>query len=87
MEPNLHPAHQRGIRLDFIAPGLPVENCYIESFNDKFRDECLNENWFSSLSSARLTIEEWRLDYNKNRPHSSLDNQVSEQFVARLMRI
>ncbi len=78
-------AHQRGIKLDFIAPGCPVQNCYIESFNGKFRDECLNENWFDSLASARLSIEQWRLDYNKNRPHSSLDDLAPEQFVARVM--
>lgn len=78
-------AHQRGVKLDFIAPGRPVENCYIESFNGKFRDECLSENWFDGLASARLSIEEWRLDYNKNRPHSSLGNLAPEQFVARAM--
>lgn len=80
-------AHHRGIKLDFIAPGRPVENCYIESFNGKFRDECLNENWFRNLATAKLAIEKWRLDYNKNRPHSSLDNQTPEQFVARIMGI
>ena len=78
-------AHQRGIKLDFISPGRPVENCYIESFNGKFRDECLSENWFESLSSARHAIEIWRLDYNKNRPHSSLKNLTPEQFVASAM--
>jgi putative transposase len=80
-------AHQRGIKLDFIAPGRPVENCYIESFNGKFRDECLSEHWFGSLASARLTIEQWRLDYNKNRPHSSIGNLAPEQFVARVMQL
>ena len=78
-------AHQRGIKLDFIALGRPVENCYIESFNGKFGDECLNESWFGSLAGARLSIEEWRLDYNKYRPHSSLDNLAPEQFMARVM--
>lgn len=77
-------AHRRGIKLDFIAPGRPVENSYIESFNGKFRDECLSENWFDGLVSARLAIEEWRQDYNKNRPHSSLDNLAPEQFLARV---
>jgi putative transposase len=80
-------AHQRGIKLDYIAPGRPVENCYIESFNGKFRDECLNENWFDSQASARLSIEQWRLDYNKNRPHCSLEDLAPEQFVARVMRL
>ena len=78
-------AHQRGIRLDFIAPGRPVENCYIESFNGKFRDECLSENWLGSLSSAKQAIEIWRLEYNKNRPHSSLENLAPEQFVTSAM--
>jgi len=78
-------AHRRGIKLDFIAPGRPVENSYIESFNGKFRDECLSENWFDGLVSARLAIEEWRQDYNKNRPHSSLDNLAPEQFLARVV--
>jgi putative transposase len=77
-------AHERGIKLDYIAPGRPVENCYIESFNGKFRDECLNQHWFASLASARLVIEAWRLDYNKNRPHSSLDDLAPEQYVARM---
>jgi putative transposase len=80
-------AHHRGIKLDFIAPGRPVQNCYIESFNGKFRDECLNENWFGSLATAKLAIEKWRLDYNKNRPHSSLDYLAPEQFVERVMGI
>jgi len=78
-------AHQRGIKLDYIALPRPVGNCYIESFNGKFRDECLNENWFASLASARLAIEQWRLDYNKNRPHSSLEDLAPEQFVARVI--
>ena len=78
-------AHQRGIKPDYIAPGRPVENCYIESFNGKFRDECLSENWFGRMSSARVTIEKWRLDYNKNRPHSSLQDLAPEQYVAKVM--
>jgi len=61
------------------------ENCYIESFNGKFRDECLSENWFDSFVSARRSIEELRQDYNKNRAHSSLDNLAPEQFIARVM--
>ncbi len=80
-------AHHRGIKLGFIAPGRPVENCYIESFNGKFRDECLSEHWFGSMDEARKSIENWRQDYNKNRPHSSLDYLASEQFVARVMGI
>jgi len=74
-------AYQRGIHLRFIRPGKPVENAYIESFNGKFRDECLNENWFTSLDHARQTIEAWRLDYNSQRPHSSLDYMTPEEFL------
>ncbi len=74
-------AFQRGIRLDFIRPGKPVENAHIESFNGKFRDECLNENWFISLDDARQKIEAYRVDYNEVRPHSSLDNLTPMEFA------
>jgi len=74
-------AHQRGVKLCFIRPGKPVENAYIESFNGKFRDECLNENWFTSLKDAQEKIEAWRKDYNKHRPHSSLGNLSPEEYV------
>jgi putative transposase len=79
-------AHQRGVELHFITPGKPTENAFIESFNGKFRDECLNENWFSSLPEARQKIEAWRRDYNQVRPHSSLGYQTPEQFAARAAR-
>lgn len=65
-------SEQRGVRLEFIQPGKPVQNAYVESFNGRLRDECLNANWFTSLSDARRKIEEWRQDYNQQRPHSSL---------------
>lgn len=58
--------------LSFIRPGKPVENAYIESFNGRFRDECLNEHWFVSMRHAKRLIEEWRVEYNTERPHSSL---------------
>jgi putative transposase len=74
-------AHERGVKLAFIRPGKPVENAFIESFNGKFRDECLNENWFVSLQDAKEKIETWRRDYNKNRPHSSLGNKSPEEFL------
>ncbi len=77
-------AYQRGIRLHFIRPGKPVENAFVESFNGKFRDECLSENWFLSLSDARRAIEEWRLDYNTVRPHKSLQRLTPEQYARRL---
>jgi putative transposase len=74
-------AYQRGVRLAFIRPGKPVENAYIESFNGRFRDECLNENWFMSLEHARQIIEKWRIDYNNERPHSSLGYLTPEEFI------
>ena len=61
-----------------------MENSYIESFNGKLRDECLNENWFDSLSQARTIIEERQMNYNKNRPHSSLGNLSPEESLARV---
>jgi putative transposase len=73
-------AYQRDVGLHFIRPGKPVENAYIESFNGKLRDECLNENWFTDLEDARSKIEAWRKDYNEVRPHSSLDNRTPMEF-------
>ena len=58
----------------YIAPGKPMRNGFVESFNGSFRDECLNETLFSSLTQARIEITAWKGDYNRNRPHSSLGN-------------
>lgn len=74
-------AHERGIQLQFIRPGKPVENAYIESFNGKFRDECLNESWFVNLRDAQRTIEAWRVEYNVARPHSGLANRTPAEFA------
>ena len=74
-------AYRRGVQLHFIDPGKPVENCYIESFNGKFRDECLNEHWFTHMQHARDVIEEWRIDYNDVRPHSSLRDLTPTEFA------
>lgn len=65
-------AYARGIKIDFIQPGKPTQNCFIESFNGTFRDDCLNMHWFMSMDDATRTIEAWRRDYNEVRPHSSL---------------
>lgn len=73
-------AYEKGIHLQFIDPGKPQQNGYIESFNGRLRDECLNEHWFLSLPHAKRTIEDWRVDYNLNRPHSSLGNLTPEEF-------
>jgi putative transposase len=75
-------AYQRGVKLHFIEPGRPVQNAFIESFNGKMRDECLNEHWFMTLSEAREIVEAWRRDYNEVRPHSSLGNRTPEEFTA-----
>jgi len=71
-----------GVKLHFIQPGKPTQNAYIESFNGRFRDECLNENWFASLADARRRIEDWRKDYNENRGHSSLGRLTPAQYRA-----
>jgi putative transposase len=67
-------AYFNRIELDFIRPGKPTDNALIEAFNGRFRQECLNENWFMSLEDAREKVEAWRQDYNKNRPHGALGN-------------
>lgn len=69
-----------GVKLHFIDPGRPVQNAFIESFNGKLRDECLNLHWFVSLEEARRIIESWRIDYNTARPHSSLEYMTPEAF-------
>ncbi len=75
-------AYERGVHLHFTDPGKPQQNGFIESFNGKFRDECLNEHWFLSLADARRIIEDWRIDYNWNRPHSSLGNLTPMEYLA-----
>lgn len=67
-------AHRRQIKLAFSRPGKPTDNPFIEAFNGRFREECLDQNWFESLDDARTIIEAWRKDYNQVRPHSSLDH-------------
>jgi putative transposase len=78
-------AYRRRVQLHFIQPGKPTQNAFVESFNGRFRDECLNEHWFASLADARERIEDWRLDYNQVRPHSSLGNSAPEEYAARLV--
>ena len=74
-------AYTREVKLHFIRPGKPVDNAFIESFNARLREECLNLNWFRSIEHARRVIEEWRIDYNEFRPHSSLGNQTPREFA------
>jgi putative transposase len=73
---------ESGIAWHYIAPGKPMQNGFMESFNGKLRDECLNETVFTSLAQARRIIEAWRIDYNAVRPHSSLGYQTPEEFAA-----
>jgi putative transposase len=74
-------SEERGVRLEFIQPGKPVQNAYIESFNGRLRDECLNANWFTSLSDTRRKVETWRQDYNERCPHSSLNYLPPAEFA------
>jgi len=77
-------AYARGLRLEFIDPGRPTQNASIESFNGKFRDECLNEHWFVSLADARAIIEGWRQTYNGERPHSALGYETPATYAESL---
>ncbi len=76
-------AYEHSVRLQFIQPGRPTENAYIESFNGRFREECLNETVFMNLADARNKTERWRQDYNTHRPHSSLDGMTPAEFAQR----
>ena len=75
-------AYRRGVQWDFIRPDKPVENAFIESFNGRLRDKCLNVHQFASLDEARTIIEAWWLDYNQRRPHSSLGHLTPNEFLA-----
>jgi len=74
-------AYEHAVQLSFIRPGKPNENAYIESFNGKFRDECLNEHWFVTMAQARRIIEAWRIEYNTERTHSSLGDLTPQEFA------
>jgi putative transposase len=74
-------AYTKNVKLAFIRPGKPVENAFIESFNGRLRQECLNQHHFLDLEEARKTIEEWRLRYNEFRPHRALDGMTPECFA------
>ena len=79
-------AHRRGIALRLIEPGKPNQNAYVESFNGRLRDECLNEHWFMSIAHARTVIEEWRREYNTERPKKSLGGLTPDQYAKQLAR-
>jgi putative transposase len=74
-------AYEHGVQLRFIDPGKPIQNAFIESFNGRFRDECLNQHWFVSLAQARRVVDAWRRDYNEARPHSSLGYLTPDEFA------
>ena len=74
---------ERSVLWHYIAPGKPQQNGFVESFNGRFRDECLNEHLFSSLPAARRIIEAWRIDYNTERPHTSLNGLTPAIFATR----
>jgi putative transposase len=76
-------AYQRGVTLDFSRPGKPTDNAFIESFNGKFRAECLSAHWFMSLDDARRKCEAWRRDYNEERPHSAIGNKAPIELIDR----
>lgn len=77
-------AWRRGVKLQFIQPGKPVQNAYIESFNGRFRDECLNEQIFIDIDDARRKIEAWRQDYNRERPHTALGGMTPREFAEQI---
>jgi putative transposase len=74
-------AYYRGLQLDFTRPGKPTDNCHIESFNGRLRDECLNVHQFLSIEHARAKLEAWRVDYNHHRPHGSLGDLTPAEFI------
>jgi len=77
-------AHEHGVVLQFIRPGKPVENAYCESFNGKFRDECLSTFWFTTIADAQREIEHWRREYNDVRPHKNLGRRTPTEFTRSL---
>ena len=80
-------AHLAGVKLNFIRPGKPVENGYIESFNGRLRDECLNVEVFLDLADARRKLDKWKADYNHQRPHSALADRTPNEFASVAMQL
>ena len=74
-------AHEHRIKLHFIDPGKPIQNCFVESFNGRVREECLNLNWFIDLADARRVVAGWMREYNEERGHSSLGKKTPRQFA------
>jgi putative transposase len=76
-------AYENGVKLDFSRPGKPTDNAFIESFNGRLREECLNQHWFTSMEDAKQTIEGWRQAYNRRRPHSSLGYLSPAEYLSK----
>lgn len=75
-------AQEAGVTLQFSRPGKPVDNTFVEAFNGRLRDECLNQSWFRTLADAQFQIERWRVQYNTNRPHRALGGLTPAQWAA-----
>ena len=75
-------AYANQVTLDFSRPGKPTDNAFIESFNSRFRQECLNQHWFLDLEDARDKIKSWMCEYNSQRPHSALGYRTPEEYSA-----
>ena len=74
-------AHLNQVELDFSRPGKPTDNAFIEAFNGRLREECLNQSWFLSLEDAREKVEAWLREYNETRPHGALGNLAPVEFA------
>jgi putative transposase len=74
-------AYHQNAKIDFNRPGKPTDNCFVESFNLSFRDECLNVHWFQTIDEARTKIEAWRIDYNESRPHEALHQMTPNEYA------
>ena len=79
-------ADQHGVTIRHIEPGKPNQNAYIESFNGRLRDECLNENWFVSLEQAQRTIGAWRFEYNEERPKKALGGMTPAEYARQMTK-
>ena len=79
-------SYRNEVKHTFIQPGKPQQNCYVESFNGRLRDECLNEHWFESIIHAQQIVEDWRVDYNEVRPHSSLNRLTPQQYASSIQQ-
>jgi putative transposase len=77
-------ASENNVMIHYIEKGKPTQNAFIESFNGKFRDECLNEEWFSNIAEAIFKIDAWKVSYNTERPHSGIDGMTPYDFIAQI---